>query len=593
MLNFNKLLLTFLFVGFIATSLNAQTVYPENYFIAPIFIPLNLAGNFGEIRVNHFHSGIDIKTNGCEGEPVVASADGFISRIKVSAFGFGKALYIKHPGGYTTVYGHLQRFNDSLQSYIEKIQYDKESFEADVQPDSNLFPLRKGQLIAYSGNTGGSEGPHLHFEIRDNFTEHPFNPLLFGFNITDTISPVIVNIKAYQLSGTTFGFITDTTFNIPLSLKEKRDETDTIFVFENTAFSVETFDRMNDTTSKLSVNKIELLLDDSLIYLYHFDEFGFDEVKYVNANIDYAERITTGKKFVLLYRLPGNFFREEGRKIGNEGRGTWDEKKAGTDTVSNGLIELTDSTVHRIEIIVTDNAGNVSSKKFYLQKSPGHFNAPYPHHSINFTTGSFISYKKTPEIKRPDVRISFAPFAIYNVYPFEIKRKPKLKGTFSLQYSIGDETIPVHTWINLSLKPLNLPENLYSKTLIVAINKNEGLSAEESSYANGWVSGKIKHLGKFSIAVDTTPPKLSAPKIITDTTTNQCILTVKMSDELSGIKSYRAMAGGKWLLMDYDAKTESLNYSLNSTDDEKKTEIIIEAEDRKGNKSVVKSEMVF
>ncbi|MEP7168477.1 MAG: M23 family metallopeptidase, partial [Bacteroidota bacterium] len=291
---------------FISTCLKAQSAFPKNYFTSPMFLPLNLAGNFGEIRSNHFHSGIDIKTNELEGQVVMAAADGYVSRIKISSVGFGNALYINHPNGFTTVYGHLQRFNDSIQSYIEAEQYKKESFEIDLSLDSNLFPVRQGQLIALSGNTGSSEGPHLHFEIRNKISEHPLNPLLFGLHSEDTIAPVIENIKIYQLHETKYGFLTDTTFNVRAF--DSSIKSDTVFVSEKTAFSVEASDKMNDTSSNLVPNKIELFLDSKIIYTYHFDEFSFDESRYVNANIDYAEKVNEKKKYILLFRLPGNDF---------------------------------------------------------------------------------------------------------------------------------------------------------------------------------------------------------------------------------------------------------------------------------------------
>src|SRR6185436_16969615 len=388
-----------------------QTDFPQNYFTSPLFLPLNLAGNFGQIRPNHFHSGIDIKTNEQEGQVVTAAADGYISRIKISPVGYGKAIYINHPNGYTTVYGHLQRFNDSIQSYIEAEQYQKESFDFDELLDSNLFPVKQGQFIALSGNTGGSEGPHLHFEIRNTISEHPVNPLLFGYHLEDSIAPVIKNIKVYQLHDSKYGFITDTAFNISCmdSLNSTEEKSDTVFIFEKTALSIESFDKMNDTTSNLAVSILEILLDESTLYTYYFKEFSFDESRFVNANIDYAEKINNNKKYILLYRLPGNNF-----------------SMFGQDTTMTGIIDIKDEQFHEVQIRAGDVNGNGLVKKIILKKQVD--SRWKSEEKKMFPKGNFISFKKTPVINKPGIKISFAKHAVYNLYPLKINQEKKLKG---------------------------------------------------------------------------------------------------------------------------------------------------------------------
>jgi len=575
---------------FLSTELSAQVVFPQNLFTPPLFLPFNLAGNFGELRSNHFHSGIDIKTNGQEGQVVMASADGYISRIKVSAVGFGKAIYINHPDGYTTVYGHLQRFNDTIQSYVEAEQYKKESFEVDLFPDSNMFPVRQGQFIALSGNTGSSEGPHLHFEIRDKVSEHPFNPLLFGFHSDDTIAPVIKNIKVYQLHETKPRLINDTSLTIAVSdssnlfsLKQ-----DTVYVFEKTAFSVETSDKMNDTTSNLVVNKIELLLDEKTIYTWHFDEFSFDESRFVNANIDYAEKVNNKKKYILLHRLPGNNF-----------------SMFKKDSTMTGIIDIKDSRFHDVEIRVTDLNGNGVIKKVVVKKMENRrwkmhdgkwkmeVGSWKPVKKKKVPAGYFISWEKTPVITKPDIKVSFAEHVVYDIAPFEIVKEKKLKGTYAALFSVGEETIPIHSFMNLSLKPVNLPDSLSAKALIVSVDKKENKYAEESSYAKGWVTGKIRHFGRFTIAVDTLAPEITEPQIYTDSISGRRIIFTVISDNLSGIKTYRATLNEKWFLMDYDEKTGRLSCELKNATEGNKSELVIEVTDRKENKTVLKTSIDF
>jgi murein DD-endopeptidase MepM/ murein hydrolase activator NlpD len=176
---------------------SAQEPLPQNYFRSPIDTAILLAGNFGELRPNHFHAGIDIKTNNREGMPVHAAAEGFVSRIKISSFGYGKVIYVTHPNGFVTVYGHLRSFNDTIGTYIKRQQYAQKTFEIEVFPKSTEFPVKKGEVIAFSGNTGNSGGPHIHFEIRDEKSEKAINPLLFGLPVTDNKKPQVTRVKIY------------------------------------------------------------------------------------------------------------------------------------------------------------------------------------------------------------------------------------------------------------------------------------------------------------------------------------------------------------------------------------------------------------
>ena len=162
----NLLLPVMVLLGMIASA-QTESKYPKNYFRSPLDIPMSLSGNFGEIRPNHFHSGLDLRTNSREGLNIYAVADGYVSRIKVSPYGYGKAIYITHPNGYVSVYGHLSAYSGAIAEYIKKAQYEKESFEVELFPAKDEIKVTKGQVIAFSGNTGGSGGPHLHFEIRD------------------------------------------------------------------------------------------------------------------------------------------------------------------------------------------------------------------------------------------------------------------------------------------------------------------------------------------------------------------------------------------------------------------------------------------
>lgn len=566
-----KIITTTFFLFYFVSLLHAQTVYPTGYFIMPMQLPLSLSGNFGEIRSGHFHSGIDIKTNEEEGQIVMAAADGYVSRIKVSSYGFGKAIYITHPNGFTTVYGHLQRFNDNINAYVNSLQYKNQSFEIDIAPGNLLFPVKRGKLIAFSGNTGGSEGPHLHFEIRDNSTEQPINPLLFGYQPFDTIPPVINAIKLYQLHNSPYGLLIDST--LKFNVKDANfysPKVDTVEVVENIAFSAEIYDKADSSRSILDVDKIELFVDNKSVYVYQINKFGFDETKFANASIDYFEKINNQSTYTLLYRLPANNF-----------------SAFKSDSVLNGIVNISDNKVHEIKIKATDYNRNHTIKRLYVKRKT---NSLSLEHTFKekwkklLHNGSFISFKKAPTIKQSNIQVSFPAMpAVYNVYEFNIKHDKKLKGCFSDLYSIGDKTIPIHTFMLLSLKPIQLPQKYHSKALLVSVDDFGNIRAEDGNLTNGWVTGKIKHFGKFSVAVDTVSPTIEDPVLFTDSVTLKQKLVIGLKDDLSGIKTYSAEMDGKWVLMEYDAKSETLSYDIKNEDAGRTVELKIQVKDVKGN----------
>ena len=233
-------------ISFSQSSNSIESSFPVNYFESPMDIPLILSGTFAELRTNHFHSGIDLKTNQREGINVLASAEGYISRIKVSHWGFGKAIYITHPNGFTTVYGHLQKFSNRIENYIKKEQYKNESFEVEVFPSSKELPVSKKELIAYSGRTGGFMAPHLHFEIRDTKTEETINPLYFGFNFSDTTKPKINTLVAYSLDETSHINAINSPVQLTLTKAANGDLiANSITAFGNIGFGINAYDQLN------------------------------------------------------------------------------------------------------------------------------------------------------------------------------------------------------------------------------------------------------------------------------------------------------------------------------------------------------------
>ena len=271
-------------------------------------LPFNLAGSFGEPRKDHFHSGIDIKTNGVEGEPVLAIGDGYISRIRVSPYGYGRAIYITHTNGFTSVYGHLSKFQGAIENYIHTKHYALKKSELDLTLDPTVFPLKQNDTIAFSGNTGGSSAPHLHFEIRNSKTEHALNPLDFyprDFYV-DTIPPQINKVKILKFYDD-FYFTDDTVYY--LRKKENYLTTEDSVIIDNYpsyCLSLEGFDKQDNSENKNGIKKIEVWLNDSLVFKYDLTEVDFDKTRMCNAFVDYDEMLNDSGYFYNSYQFSGN-----------------------------------------------------------------------------------------------------------------------------------------------------------------------------------------------------------------------------------------------------------------------------------------------
>ena len=287
---------------------NSQSKYPTDYFRNPLDIPIYLAGSFGELRSNHFHAGIDIKTKGKEGLIVRAVADGFVSRIKVQQFGYGKAIYITHPNGYTSVYGHLKNFNKEIDKFVKKTQYEKENYATgNLYFKENRFPIKKGEIIAYSGDTGGSSGPHLHFEIRNTATESILNPLLFGLKVMDNIPPTIRFLKVYSLLEDSRINQQQKSFQIPLKkIGIGNYITDRISASGTIGFGIDVFDQFNNATNKNGIYSLEMKVNGKTTYYHTLETFTFSESKFLNLHIDYAHYKKYKKRFQKTYKHPMN-----------------------------------------------------------------------------------------------------------------------------------------------------------------------------------------------------------------------------------------------------------------------------------------------
>jgi murein DD-endopeptidase MepM/ murein hydrolase activator NlpD len=544
---------------------------PDNYFGPPINIPLFLSGTFGELRRDHIHSGIDIKTQSAEGKAVVAIADGYISRIKVSPTGFGKALYINHPNGYTSVYAHLQKFNDSLQKFTLENQYKKESFALNLFPDKKQFRFKKGDTIAFSGNSGGSFGPHLHFEIRDTKTEKVINPLFFKFDVKDFVRPRINYLKIYSLSQNIGPVAShDKVYQVKgWGLKHHLPKNDTIVTIGNIAFGINVYDQLNDMPNKNGVYSVEMYIDSNLYFKLSMDQFTFPESRYINSLIDYAEFKENKRRFVRTEIDPNNHL-------------------SVYDTVQNhGIYIPQDTLTHLVKFIIKDTYANVSELKFYIknkaqltelliQGSPPDPRMFFAHDTENyFDTDSF--------------RIKTPANAFYRDFVFTYSKSPKTKDNPFTVHHIHQESTPVHKWIEIEILPDSLIVGLENKYLIARVEKDKDeqlFISEGGEYFEGKLKTNIRDFGDYLVCIDTIAPEIKALNISKEKNLKgQKNIKFKISDELSGIADYRASLNGDWILMDYDPKNELLIYNFDSKLPKGESKFLLTVTDKKGNLS--------
>ncbi|MBL0329989.1 MAG: M23 family metallopeptidase [Bacteroidetes bacterium] len=560
------------FLFFLPFSLLAQTRYPQNDFRSPVDTALTLAGNFGEIRPNHFHAGFDIRTNNREGMPIYAVADGYISRIKISAFGYGKAIYVTHPNGYTSVYGHLKDFDNDVQTFTTKIQYLKESYEIDTALAPTTLPIKKGELIGISGNTGGSQGPHLHFEIRDTKTEMPINPYYFGYLIADTVKPRITQIAVYPMNDNSriFGKGFGSSKKIaPVYKKGKYTylKQDSVTVSGQIGFGIECYDTETKSTNKNGVFSIELQSGGKRIYYHELETFTFENSRYVNAHIDYESKQKQGTKIQRCFVTTNN--------------------KSGIykDVINKGILNFTDDSVHWIKFIVKDFVGNTTELLLKVKSSSSKLSGEM--------TSKLPIYNCLEEIKHEteDIKIKIPAEALYENTHFYCTKNGSAPLTFSPIYEIMNENIALQKAITLSIKPVRLPDSLQSKACIVSVNKKGGKSYEGGGFTDGWVTTQTKEFGNYAIGIDTVAPKLKpAFKIIKEQIPDLSKakkIGVIASDNLSGIRKYRATIDGKWVLCEYEFKQNLLFYTFDYKIEPGLHEFKIEVTDDKANTSIL------
>lgn len=532
--------------------------YPKDFFRSPLDIPLYASGSFGELRGNHFHSGLDFKTQQREGLKVFAAADGYVSRIKISEGGYGKALYVTHPNGYTTVYGHLKHFSGAIADFVRKRQYAQKTFEIEIFPLVNELVVKKGEIIALSGNTGSSGGPHLHFEIRDSKTEQIINPLFFGFDILmpDTKAPVISDLVVYAVGDS--AVVNGSQRPLPVQLSLQSDGNflaNKVLAKGNIGFAVNSYDLADKNFNWNGIYKAEAFLNGSKYFGYQFDKFAFDETRYINNFIDY-HRYKTLRQSVqkLFFKRNYPFSLVSGN-------------------ARNGQLQVLPGAAYNYRIEISDFHGNKRMINVPVQYS----DAPATIKREEKMSPYFVKSKNDNSYTKDNVSVFIPENSFYDDFYLNFDVKDNV-------LYLHDETVPVHHNITVTFDVSNIPGLNREKTFI---SRWDGSEREYfTTYKKGDLfSARTRELGKFSLETDTLAPRVYRPNFKEGAVLDKVdTLSVRIEDDFSGIKEYNAYLNGKWILMEYDFKTKLLvHYFSDGLYEEGKNELKVVVSDKMGN----------
>lgn len=497
---------------------------PENPFISPFDFPLLLSGNFGELRANHFHGGVDFKTQGVVGKPIRCIADGYISRVTVTPGGYGQAVYITHNNGYTSVHGHLHRFMTEVEQVVEAYQYEHETFAVDLTFGPEQFPLKQGEVFALAGNEGYSFGPHLHMELRRTDTGEYVDPLQFYTDkVKDTTAPRATHVVLYPQTGQ--GTVNGSAKKKVMALAGQQAP---VTAWGKIAAGIKAYDYMDGTSNNYGVRSVTLLVDSVEVFRSTVDGFLPNENRMINAWTDYEEYATRGSWFMRSQVLPGN---------------TWRMLQADEE---GGVVTINEERPYEFRYVLEDLYGNRRSYQFTVQ---GKEQPVEPLHKGRH----YLSWNRGNVVQQPGMELVIPKGMLYEDVDLNCKVIADSLG-ISFDYQLHDRPVPLHAGCKLMIGVRNYPITDMSKYYVV--RKHKGRKASAGGYfEEGFMHTDIRELGTYSVAIDTIAPRivpLNKPQWKTGN------IQFKIRDAETGIQNYKVYIDGKFALFKFSSKNAKL-----------------------------------
>ncbi|HLA59278.1 MAG TPA: M23 family metallopeptidase [Puia sp.] len=551
------LLLCVLCYGFVSGQLFQPPDYPQKEFRNPLDIPISLAANFGELRANHYHMGLDIRTAHRENLPVYAAADGYIFRIKIEPFGFGQAIYIRHTNGFVSLYAHLNAFYPALTNWVKQKQYELQRWAVSLDLPPGLLSVKKGELIAYSGNMGGSQGPHLHFEIRTYPDDINLNPMLFGLPIADNTPPVFKSLSVYDRDRSfyeqtpSFIPVRGTAGNYVLGLPVL------ILKTPNPGFGISGFDTQSGSNNPNGIFQGIIYDNGEAISGFRTDQISYNDTRGINAHIDYPTHERGGPYYQLLFRMPGY------------NHSIYREAKPG------GYLHLEDGSLHLIRIELKDAYGNISKLEFKVRYEPAE-------NSHAFYAGKIFYPGMLDGLEAPNAAFYLGQTCLYDSLHLNYAELTTVqKDLVSAIHNFGNSLVPLADTMTVRIK-LTSPLNQKDHVLMMWSDRSD-FDVKKPQWMGDWATASFRNFGNFSLILDTLPPVIRIPGVVENANLRRSSrIAVVVTDNYKKIKSFRATLDGNWLLFTND-KARAFIYHFDEHCKPGKHELKIFTEDEAGN----------